>query len=287
MLEPHPAKITNTKTLKRKCLNKDYCAILLKGGTPSKDFKATMQNLIVTYPQIQFASMDATTLLLSNLEEHLPLVQKGQFQFIMFKKVSGGLEVQNETEGKTSSNSRLITSAHVYTGDSYSYLSLSSFVSLALTKTPFQKIPALPAVNTRTKKLEEAHEKKRQRIIHQRNEQHRKREEAASGGAFDARSERRAERERRREEHRREHGYKERTPEEMAERERARRKRMDEEAERWNMKPDDAPDEGEPFGDEEFYFEEDEELMDGDYYVEEDENEDEDEDEDEEFLDLD
>jgi hypothetical protein len=44
--------------------------------------------------------------------------------------------------------------------------------------------------------------------------------------------------------------------------ERQRRIRMEEEAEKWNMAPDDMPDAGEPLGDESMYDEDEEDLDD-------------------------
>ena len=93
MLEPHAAKIENTKDLKSKCLNKPMCGLLLKGGKPEPYVKDVVSNLLGAYPDIQFASVDTTLLLLANLEEYLPEYESGQHRFVLFKKVSGGLEV--------------------------------------------------------------------------------------------------------------------------------------------------------------------------------------------------
>ena len=65
----------------------------------------------------------------------------------------------------------------------------------------------------------------------------------------------------------------EKTPEEIAEMERQRRIRMEEEAERWNMAPEDLPETGEP--------------LDGEMYEEEDYADEEEEDEEEDVMDLD
>ena len=101
MLEPQTAKIESTKDLKSKCLNKNMCALLLKGGTPPQFLKDAFKNLLNTYPDVQFASVDSTTMLLTNLEEHLPVYNKGEHRFVVFKKMSGGI---GEKDG------RLITS---------------------------------------------------------------------------------------------------------------------------------------------------------------------------------
>jgi len=100
-LEPRTAKIENTKMLKQKCLNKDMCALFLKGGTPDKNVKEAMQNLIISYPKIQFASVDSSVLLLTNLHDYLEMFTKGKHRFLMLKKVSGGLDaIEPESEKK-------------------------------------------------------------------------------------------------------------------------------------------------------------------------------------------
>ena len=302
-LEPRTAKIENTKMLKEKCLNQDMCALFLKGGSPDKNVKETIQNLIISYPKIQFASIDASVLLLTNLEEHLPMFKKGQHQFIIFKKLSGGIEVVNEpkddgedgekgdkSDKKTDKKSgRLITSVAAFEGKSISMSSLSTFVNGVVNgNIQPKKIPSLPVVKTRTKKLEEKERQKRERAQQrERNKKNQKQnEQQASNAYFDERSKeaRKAERDRRRAEHNKEKNVKPLTPEEIAERERKRRLRMEEEAAKWNMVPDDAPEEGEPVVDEEY----DIGLEDLDEETEfvEDEDEDE-EDEDEDILDLD
>ena len=78
MLEPHAAKIEKTKELKEKCLNKDVCGLLLKGGKPEPYVKHAMANLLGKYPNVQFASIDSTVLFLTNLEEYLPEYVAGE-----------------------------------------------------------------------------------------------------------------------------------------------------------------------------------------------------------------
>jgi hypothetical protein len=78
MLEPHAAKIERTKELKEKCLNKDVCGLLLKGGKPEPYVKHAMANLLGKYPNVQFASIDSTVLFLTNLEEYLPEYVAGE-----------------------------------------------------------------------------------------------------------------------------------------------------------------------------------------------------------------
>lgn len=78
MLEPHAAKIERTKELKEKCLNKDVCGLLLKGGKPEPYVKHAVANLLGKYPSVQFASIDSTVLFLTNLEEYLPEYVAGE-----------------------------------------------------------------------------------------------------------------------------------------------------------------------------------------------------------------
>ena len=91
MLEPHAAKIATTKDLRAKCLSKPLCGVLLKGGKPEPYVRDAISNLLTSFPDVQFASVDATVLLMANLEEYLPEVGAGQHRFVLFKKVSGGM----------------------------------------------------------------------------------------------------------------------------------------------------------------------------------------------------
>jgi len=254
-LEPRTAKIENTKMLKQKCLNADMCALFLKGGTPDKNVKESIQNLIVSYPNIQFASIDSSVLMLTNLEEHLPMYTKGQHRFIMFKKISGTLDAppeKNTQDGESAdtpkSSGRLITSVAGFEGKSMSYSSLSSFVNGVVSGSiETNKIPALPVVKTRTKKAEEQERQKRQRT-QQRAQDKNAQNQQSTGNRFQEGSKeaRKAERDKRRADHHKENDVKPLTPEQIAERERQRRLRMEEEAAKWNMMPDDAPEEGDP-----------------------------------------
>jgi len=275
MLEPHAAKIENTKDFKSKCLNKPICGLLLKGGPPQPFVKHAVKNLLDKYQDVQFASVDSTVLLLSNLEEYIPEFQKGEHRFVVFKKISGGLE---EKDG------RLITSIIPLENDSISYESMAKIVKAAINDTkPAKKLPALPQVKTRSKKLEEQERKKRERS--QTRKEEGAKPKTTPGGQFQAndgsKEGRKAERDRRREEHRKAQNIKEKTPEEIAEMERMRRQRMDEEAAKWNIGSEDAPPEGDPVDDSQDYFMGDEEVGEeggeGSY----------DEDEDEDVLDLD
>jgi flagellar biosynthesis GTPase FlhF len=265
MLEPHAAKISNTKELKSKCLNKDYCGLLLKGGTPETYVKDAVKNLLNTYPQVQFASIDSNLLYMTNLEaEYMPEFESGKHRFVLFRKVSGGMSVGDKEDAK---EGRIISSIlPLPESESFSFGSIRKLVDKALSQkaAAMKKIPALPQVKTRTKKLEEAERKKRERS--QQQQQRKKQGEQAkpsSGGSFTAndgsKEGRRAERERRRREHQKNNpNYREKTPEEKAEMERKRRERMEEEAKKWNVAPEDLPPEGDVLDEGEDLFMEDE-----------------------------
>ena len=252
-LEPHAAKVETTQDLRVKCLDKDICALLLKGTAKApKYLKDAMQNLLKEFPKIAFAAVDSSVLYVKNLEEFLPELSNEQPRFVVFKKVSGSVAKES---------TRLITSIAPLPTNGVSYGSMSNLLAGVVTnKTTMQKIPVLPTVRTRTKKLEQEEREKRER---KQNRASGSRSSDTPGGAFrenDGTAEgRKAERERRRAEHFKTHKVKERTPEEIAEMERQRRIRMEEEAAKWNMAPDDAPEEGAPVdggsGDEDFLFE--------------------------------
>ena len=256
MIEPHPTKISSTKTLKASCLDKEYCAVLIKGDTPTSTLKSSMQQLMESYEgnkSLEFASLDGTALAMTNLEQYQELVPKGKFQFLLFKKVSGGLKVakdnksKNEEEEKekpkTKSDSRLITSTVIYESEDYSFNALNTFLSSQMTpsSSTFKKLSVLPAIATRTKKVEKTNGEKRTRILEQRRRAHEKKvnpEAFEEKSSADRHAERRADREQKRQEHNKQNNVKQRTPEELAERERARRQRMEEEAAKWNIMED-------------------------------------------------
>jgi len=255
MLLPHAVKIESTKDLKSKCLNQDICALLLKGKKPERYLKDAVQNLLSTYPNVQLASIDSTTMLVTNLEEHLPEFAANEHRFVVFKKLSGGLEA-GDKDGKVAEG-RLISSFLSLAEDEIlSFNSMNNLIDNVIKnkKSP-KKLSSLPQVRTRSKKLEEQERKKRERF--QNRTTNAQKTQQKPSGAFGSSNEndgskegRKAERERRREEHRMNSPeYKEKTPEEKAEMERQRRKRMQEEEAKWNIGAEDAPPEGEPVGD--------------------------------------
>jgi len=257
-LEPHASIIQNTKHLKE-CLNQDLCVVFLKGGPPEKHVKKTFQKLITEFPKVQFASMDSSVLLMTNLEStnlHEAEFSKGTHRLAAFKKVSGSLNVSNATKdadeaaaGKQN-HGRLVTSVVAYTGD-FHHLSLNNFISDILNaKYSFTRLPALPVIKTRSKKNEQAERTKRQRYSDQKMREAQRKQDSTSDqqrspdGIF-TKEQRKADRDRLRDEHRKKQKVRDLTPEEIAERERLRRQRMEEEAAKWNVLPDDAPPEGE------------------------------------------
>jgi hypothetical protein len=242
-LEPHAAKIETTQDLRVKCLDKEICALLLKGTTKAPNYlKDAMKNLLKEFPKVSFASIDSSVFYVKNLEEFLPELAKEQPRFVVFKKVSGSL---------SKDGTRLITSIAPLPTNGVSYGSMSNLLASVITnKTEMDKIPVLPTIKLRTKKLEQEEQAKRDR-------KKKSAEGASSSTSSGSRDNdgsaegRRAERERRRAEHNKAHKVRERTPEEIAEMERQRRIRMEEEAAKWNIAPDDMPDAGEPIeGDE-------------------------------------
>ena len=297
MFLPHTVKITNTKDLKTKCLNSNYCALLLKGGgTPPKFLKDAIANLLQTYGDdantsadkaVTFASIDSSTLYTLGLEEHISEFQNDEHRFVVFKKVSGGLK---------KGDSRLITSMASLSDTSNSVISYNSMESLVTSvingssKTTMKKLSSLPQVKSRTKKLVESERVKRQRKLDSASQKSSSSKTSSSSSSASSTGEndgskegRKAERERRREEHKKTNpNYRERTPEEIAEIERKRRQRMHEQAEKWNIGSDDAPPEGEPVDGGDNYFEDGE-----DFDSEDGDGDDDGEGDDEDVMDLD
>lgn len=252
-LEKRAAKIETTQDLRNKCLNKPTCGLLLKGGKKAPShLKDAVSKLLQEYPDVTFAAVDASVLYVLNLEEHIPEFENGQARFVVFSKVSGGTGTDD---------SRLITSMAAASHASYG--PMSSLVASVLQKTAtLQKLPSLPQVKTRTKKLEEAERAKRQRKLEQQRRQFEGDATSGSGSTSsasdDMKEERRRERERRRAEHYAANNVKPKTPEEIADMERRRRARMEEEAAKWNMPDGDyVPDEEgfDMFEDDELYSE--------------------------------
>jgi len=275
LLEKSAVKVENSKDLKNKCLDADYCGLLLKGTSKAVEpyVKEIIRNLANEYPQVQFASLDAASTILS-IEETVPEYIAGQHRFLMFKKVSGTAkappakskkkeegsdadeddEDDDEDPPKKNAAGRLITSLRPYLGATpLSYPYLSEYIAgIVGGKLEINKIPALPTIKMRTKKNEEAVAAKRKRAA----ERKRREEQQRQGGirdetaGMDSKAERKAKRDELRAEHYKKNDVKERTPEELAEMERARRKRMEEESAKWNVmeEGEEDPEEEDPEG---------------------------------------
>lgn len=254
-LEIRAAKIETTQDLRSKCLDKDMCGLLLKGSKESPQYvKDAMKNLIKEFPTISFGAVDSTVLYVLNLEEHLPELADSQPRFVVFKKLKGSLEVGGD---------RLQTSIAPLSTNGISYGSLSNLIGSVVSGThDLKKLSTLPVIKTRTKKLEESERAKRQRKL---NQSQRSQEKTSNGGGSSSSSNpfhdndgsrdgRKAERERRRAEH---YASQNKTPEEIAEMERQRRERLDEESSAWNIEFDES-DESDGGSDED----EDEDVLD-------------------------
>lgn len=239
LLVPKAEKIETTQDLRSKCLDKDICGLLLKGGKQSPNYvKDAMSKLLTEFPKVTFGAIDTSVLYVKGLEaEFLNEMVTGQPRFVVFEKV---VDPKAKDRLKTSV-------ATLPGGNGVAYGPMSNLVGSVVQKTAtMQKVTTLPTIKTRTKKLEEEERAKRQRRIDQQKRQNSDSDSGTStpGGYFTendgSKEGRKAERERRRAEHRKNNpNYKEKTPEEIAEMERQRRKRMEEEAEKWNMSPED------------------------------------------------
>lgn len=246
MLEPHAAKIESSKDFKSKCLNKEMCALLLKGGTPSNQLKDAIKNLLIEHEDVQFASIDSANIMLIGLEEYLPDFQNGQQRFVVFKKISGGLEAAKD--GKEA-QSRLVTSIAPMSDYTTSYEKMNQLIKgIKNGSIKATKLTALPQVKTRSKKLEEQEKMKKERRTKKNDSNVKNSGSQENDGSKEGRK---AERDRRRMEQQKNNpNYREKTPEELAEIERKRRERMQEESEKWNIGAEDAPPEGEYSSDE-------------------------------------
>ena len=287
LLEPRAEKIETTQDLRSKCLDKDTCALMLKGSKVSPRYaKEAMQKLVLEHPTITFAAVDSSVLYVKGVEaEFLPELVPGMPRFVVFQKTSGGVKADS---------SRLKTKAIALDVD-VAYGPMSNLIASVVTgKAELVNVSTSPTVKTRTKKLEKSENEKRQR---RKNKGSGGSSGSGSGGPSSSsnsgsfsgdndgsREGRRAERDRRRAEHRKNNpNYKEKTPEEIKEMERKRRIRMEEEAEKWNMDVEDGEGgdgSGDNGGDDGDY------MMDEDYDDEDEEDYD-DLDEDEDVMDLD
>jgi len=242
-LEKRAVKIETTQDLRTKCLNQDYCALLMKGSSKPVDssLKKSITKLVVEQPKMVFASIDTSNLYLKNLEEFLPEFQKGQHRFVVFSKIMS----------KTK-DSRLLTSiASLPENKSLSYGPLSNLCADVLSGAQAMKrLTTLPMIKTRTKKVEAEDWAKRERKKEQEERANENANAPTASPIFadndGSKEGRRAERERRRADHRAKTGLKPKTPEEIAEMERQRRIRMQEAEAAWNVEDGEFSEEGKP-----------------------------------------
>jgi hypothetical protein len=271
LLAAKAEKIETTQDLRTKCLDREICALLLKGAKTSPNYvKTAMEKLLVEYPQVAFAAVDTSVLYIKGLEaEYLTEFQPDRPRFAVFEKVAGSSSSTSTAKSDNNKNSSRLKTSVVTLRDSVAYGPMSNLIASVIQKTAtMQKVSSLPTIKTRTKKLEQEERAKRQRRQEQQYRQHHQHDTDSSSGGGGGRSDgyfstggendgsrdgRRAERERRRAEHRANNpNFKEKTPEEIAEMEQQRRRRMEEEAAKWNVAPEDASEEGsswEPIGD--------------------------------------
>jgi hypothetical protein len=239
-LEVGASRLETTQDLRSKCLDKDVCALLLKGQKDSPSYlKDAMKKLVAEFPNVSFAAVDANVLYVLNLEEHLPELSGGQPRFAVFKKLAGGVDSKSD---------RLKTSVAMLPTNGVGYGPMSNLLASVVNgSADMKKLTSLPVIQTRTKKLEEKERAKRNRQ-YQRSAGSGDQRSTTSGGAFHENDGswdgRKAERDRRRAEHRANNNVREKTPEEIAEIERRRRLRMEEQAAKWNVAPEDLPPEG-------------------------------------------
>lgn len=218
--KPRAIPIQTTQDLHTKCLDKDICALLLKGTKNApKYLKDAISKLLIEYPKVTFAAIDSSFFYAYNLELYLRELKNDQPRFVVFKRISGSL---NETK-----SGRIITSIAPMNTNGVSYGLMSYLISSVIKNTETMiKIPTLPTIKIRTKKLVSDEHEKRQR---KSNRQQQGSDDQKSG----------------RERRRQERNVKPKTPEEIAEIERKRRIRMEEEAKKWNMAPEDMrPEDG-------------------------------------------
>ena len=237
LLETRSTTIGTTQDLRVKCLNQPYCALLLKGTkTVDTNTKKAYQKLMNEFPKVTFAAIDSTNLYVSQLEAELDDLVEGHHRFVIFQKISGGLGTND---------ARLITSFASQPGRIHAATMSTFLTSVLAGTTPTHKLPALPMIKTRSKKLVQEEKAKKQRKAQPKSTPSSSSSSSSSTANDGTKDGRRMERDKRREEHRATTGAKERTPEELQEMERRRRIRMEEEAAKWNIAPEDAPEEGE------------------------------------------
>jgi uncharacterized membrane protein YgcG len=172
LLEPKAVKIETTQDLRSKCLDKDICGLLLKGGKQSlKYVKDAMAKLLVKYPKVAFAAIDTSVVYVKGLEaEYMPEYASRQPRFVVFQKAAADPAKLDQ----------LMTTLAALPTNGIGYGPMSNLVAGVVQKTQeMSKVPSLPTVKMRTKNLEEEERQKCGRRLDQQQRQHK----SSSGGS--------------------------------------------------------------------------------------------------------
>jgi hypothetical protein len=99
-----------------------------------------MTNLLQQHPSVALCHVDASVVFVRNLEDYLDEFSAGTHWFVMFRKVSGGLDAKSH---------RLITSVAPLLDKKIGYASVNDLVqSVVGGKATMTPIPALPVIST-------------------------------------------------------------------------------------------------------------------------------------------
>ena len=266
LLEPRTVKVESTSQLSTRCLERDYCLLLLKGGEVTQQVKGIFKELIEDFsPTVQFAHIDSSVVAM-NLESSKGLeFVEGQHRLVMFrrlpspegkkdekkkkkttttKKRAKSVEDDGEDDSESEDEKEVVaTSARLYKSNDYSAEALTAFIASSLKDDEsFKVLKTLPKTSIRTKRSQESAKKKKDEAdkkkadyggrVRDDNDDDGNDSAAAGGGAgATTKEERKAERERQRERARKEKEAS-MTPEEIQEanrkREADRRKKIEE-----------------------------------------------------------
>lgn len=250
LIVPSAIALSKTAQLKNICLDNDFCFLLMKSGEVSSGIKSTMSSLAAEFKNTNTAitHVNADDFYLANLEEitlSIPEYKEGLQRLIAFKKLGGSAKV---IENSTEKSGRLKTSISIFKGNAEDLEAVNSYVTGIISGSiPTTKVSALPTIKTRTKKSQKTILAKREKLVQRAKERSQKSKleqetSSSSTSKEDAKRDRKAERDRRRREHNAANNVKEKTPEQIREMEANRRRRMEEEAAKWNMMDSDLDD---------------------------------------------
>lgn len=222
----------------------------MKSGEVSSGIKSTMSSLAAEFKNTNTAitHVNADDFYLANLEEitlSIPEYKEGLQRLIAFKKLGGSAKV---IENSTEKSGRLKTSISIFKGNAEDLEAVNSYVTGIISGSiPTTKVSALPTIKTRTKKSQKTILAKREKLVQRAKERSQKSKleqetSSSSTSKEDAKRDRKAERDRRRREHNAANNVKEKTPEQIREMEAIRRRRMEDEAAKWNMMDSDLDD---------------------------------------------